>query len=23
MFYFVVFKGRIYMYLKHLYFSIS
>ncbi|EAK7647550.1 DUF4492 domain-containing protein [Campylobacter jejuni] len=23
MFYFVVFKGKIYMYLKHLYFSIS
>ncbi|EAH8864874.1 DUF4492 domain-containing protein [Campylobacter jejuni] len=23
MFYFIVFKGRIYMYLKHLYFSIS
>ncbi|EAJ8306947.1 DUF4492 domain-containing protein [Campylobacter jejuni] len=23
MFYFVVFKGRIYMYLKHLYFTIS
>ncbi|EAL0712316.1 DUF4492 domain-containing protein [Campylobacter jejuni] len=23
MFYFVVFKGRIYMYLKHLYFNIS
>ncbi|NWL54257.1 DUF4492 domain-containing protein [Campylobacter jejuni subsp. jejuni] len=23
MFYFVIFKGRIYMYLKHLYFSIS
>ncbi len=23
MFYFVVFKGRIYMYLRHLYFSIS